>query len=328
MKIYSKILIIVSLFLSANVMAQTASQSHNSGRTPNSFFQSNGNVALETTQMSALADTIATIFHRSDDVVWSRIVYRVIDMRDKQNNQLYFPIMPNKTYKSLFRVMLEACVLDTLKMYPKVDETTVVANFDKPESKDDIKSFFSNYSWDGSSAVPKPIFEDDPVTNQSRIIDEQTDAYPEYAKNIKKFLIEEIVFFDKHYSRMYSKIIAIAPINTKNSSNVVADANSSFTKQGLDFWNYFKPSIGGWFLFDQLRPYLAKQYVIPNGNESKRMTYDDFFAQKLYSSYLLGDSNMFNRMLLQSYSTPDQIRKEQNRIDTEILNVEQDLWEY
>ena len=43
---------------------------------------------------------------------------------------------------------------------------------------------------------------------------------------------------------------------------------------------------------------------------------------------MLGDSNMFNRMLLQAYNEPEQILKEQKRIETELLNVEQDIWEY
>jgi len=67
-----------------------------------SFFEKNGTVALQTTSLNALADTIAVMNHRWDDVVWSRTVYRVIDMRDKQNYQLYFPIVPNEKYKVCF----------------------------------------------------------------------------------------------------------------------------------------------------------------------------------------------------------------------------------
>ena len=85
------------------------------------FFDLKGNVAIQTTQLDALADTIARINHRADDIVWSRIVYRVIDLRDKQNNQLYFPIKPNEKYKSLFRVILDASVEGGLKAYDKID---------------------------------------------------------------------------------------------------------------------------------------------------------------------------------------------------------------
>jgi hypothetical protein len=91
---------------------------------------------------------------------------------------------------------------------------------------------------------------------------------------------------------------------------------------------YFNGSILCWFAFDELRPELAKQNVISNGNGTQRLTFDDFFSQKLYSSYLLGDNNMFNRMLLQYVTDPIKLKNEQNRIETELMNVEQDLWEY
>ncbi len=37
---------------------------------------------------------------------------------------------------------------------------------------------------------------------------------------------------------------------------------------------------------------------------------------------------MFNRMLLEFVVDANKIRKEQQRIETELLNFEQDLWEY
>jgi gliding motility associated protien GldN len=145
--------------------------------------------------------------------------------------------------------------------------------------------------------------------------------YPAYIKEQLKFLIQEIVFFDKHTSRLYSKIIGIAPLYALTESNISLGTNNNA-------WFYFQSSVLCWFLFDELRPYLAKQYVIPNGNETQRLTYDEFFAQHLFSSYILGDSNMNNRMLLQYLVDPVKIRKEQKRIESELLNFEQDIWEY
>ena len=102
--------------LASGVNSQTVSKG-----SPQPFFSPNGNVAIQTDQMNALADTIAKINHRADDIEWSRIVYRVIDMREKQNNQLYFPVTPNEKYKSLFRLILEATVNGGLKAYEKKD---------------------------------------------------------------------------------------------------------------------------------------------------------------------------------------------------------------
>ena len=274
------------------------------------FFDSKGTVRIQTTELDALADTIAVVNHRADDVVWSKIVYRVIDMREKQNYQLYFPLRPNDEYKSLFRVMLEA-ITDGVSVYKKNSREI------KPSFADSLKLVGAELSktFAYNDNMDYNILQINPVSQQ--VVIENT-QYRNYVKNQMKFLIQEIVFFDKHTSRMYTKIMAIAPLYALQPDNV--DSKESMA--------YFRGSVLCWFAFDELRPYLAKQNVISNGNETQRLTFDEFFTQKLYSTYLLGDSNMFNRMLLEYVVDPIKIKKEQNRIETELMNVEQDIWEY
>ena len=75
----------------------------------NSFFDDMGIVSLETQELKESSDTLVTVFHRTDDIVWSRVVYRIIDMRFKQNYQLYTPVSAeDPVYSSLFRTMLRA----------------------------------------------------------------------------------------------------------------------------------------------------------------------------------------------------------------------------
>jgi gliding motility associated protien GldN len=283
------------------------------------FFERNGTVALQTTEMNSLADTIAVVNHRFDDVVWSRIVYRIIDMRDKQNYQIYFPTIPNDQYRSLFRLILDAVVNDTLRAYDKV-ERDIQPLYKSVLQKDSLKNIFTYVTNDtiNKTTSKEQLISEDPITQKLNV---SKFLYPAYIKDQLKFVVQEIVFFDKHTSRMYSKIIGIAPMYGLTESNISLGSNN-------DAWSYLQSSVLCWFLFDELRPYLAKQYVIPSGNDTQRLTYDEFFAQKLYSSYILGDSNINNRTLLQYLTDPDKIRKEQQRIETEMLNFEQDLWEY
>jgi len=58
------------------------------------------------------------------------------------------------------------------------------------------------------------------------------------------------------------------------------------------------------------------------------MTFDDFFSQKMYASYLLGESDTYGRMLLEYAVDEDALKAEQKRIETELVNFEEDLWEY
>ena len=92
------------------------------------FFDQSGKIRLQTTELDALADTIAVISHRADDIVWARVVYRVIDMREKQNYRLYFPTRyDNPTYRNLFKVMLDAICEDGLTAYERGVEGETLA---------------------------------------------------------------------------------------------------------------------------------------------------------------------------------------------------------
>ena len=143
-------------------------------------------------------------------------------------------------------------------------------------------------------------------------------SYNNFVRNQLKYMIQEIVFFDRHYSRLYSKILAIAPMNPDYAD----------IYEGMPVMDALYGQILFWVPFDAFRPYMAQQYVTPRGSDTKRVTFDDFFAQKKYSSYLVGVNNVYGRMIPDVATTYEEMHKEQQRIETELLNVEQDLWEY
>lgn len=325
-----KALIVCVLVASAG-FAAFAQTPNTENEKPLPFFNKNGTIAIQTRQMNALADTIAVTDHRADDIVWSRIVYRIIDLRERQNNQLYFPILPNEKYKNFFRILLDETLNGRVKGYAKKDNNIQPIYSTALDLEKIAKDVYVDNEYDAASdqVARYPAIIKDPVTNSYEI--DQT-MIGKYSESQRKFIIQEIVFFNRHYSRMYSKIIGIAPVLITNEVNVqklrgLAPGQKLETCCG-NIWLFLINSVNVWYLYDELRPALAKQYIIPNGNETERLTYDEFFSQRLYSSYILGDANMFDRMLLQQYSDAKDIRREQKRIESELLNFEIDLWEY
>ena len=290
-----------------------------------SFFDEMGSARIQTEEFSQAHDTIVMVDHRIDDVIWSRYVYRIIDMRYKQNYQLYFPTKPDDAdYRSLFKVIVDA-VVDGLPIYEKNMETIKPDFKQAPIRRRDIPTMFmaddpmADYSDDPShydvSSSDAMLIHYDSVADQ---LTPENYAYEKLVKNQLKYLIQEVVLFDKHTSRLHSKIMAIAPlqsdkISTRDSSNVMAS---------------LRESIMFWIPFDQLRPYMAIQYAIPNRNEVKRVTFDEFFQKHLYTSYIVGEGNMYNRWIPDYAKKEAEVKKEQARIAEELLNFEQDLWEY
>lgn len=290
----------------------------------NSFFDDMGLIRLETQELDEAADTLVTISHRKEDVVWARIVYSIIDMRFKQNFPMYFPTRSDDPrYKSLFKVILDA-IADGMPIYEK--------------AMDDIKPV-----WDeplNRSMIPSLTMIDDPMEDYSneenRYDIETSDAmllhydsvndvmtthlygYEDFVKNQLKYLVQEVIFFDRHTSRLYRKILAIAPMHADKIVSREPDMVADAVLESMLFW----------IPFDALRPYLAKQYMIPSQNEMKRVSFDEFFTKRLYSQYILGEGNMYDRMILHYEMDEKEIKKEQARIESELLSFEEDLWEY
>ena len=292
-----------------------------------SFFDEVGSARIQTEEFSQAHDTIVMVDHRLDDIIWSRYVYRVIDMRYKQNYQLYFPTkVDDPDYRNLFKWIVDA-VVDGLEIYPKNPETI------KPDFKTTAPFTKVQIPRDAMMVVDQTEDHSDDdefyniATSRAMLVNYDSVAdvmslqpfsFESVVRNQLKYLIQEIVFFDKHTSRLHTKIMAIAPlhpvlISTQDSTKVMSS---------------LRESIMFWIPFDHLRPYLAMQYVIPNRNETKRVTFDEFFQKRLFTSYIVGEGNMYNRWIPDYSGTPTQIKKEQERIATELLNFEQDLWEY
>ncbi len=289
-----------------------------------SFFDELGSAKIQTEEYSQAHDTIVQVEHRLDDIIWSRYVYRIIDMRYKQNYQLHFPNTADDTdYKNLY-LLIAGAVIDGLPIYEKTNGT-IKPDFKRQEpiSKKDIPYAFFIYD-------PQVDHSDDPTFYQpccseamlihydsvANMLELNSFAFDKQVRNQLKYLVQEITFFDKHTSRMYHKIIAIAPLHAERISSTT-DVSAALIE-----------SIMFWIPYDQLRPYLAMQYVIPNRNETKRVTFDEFFQKHLYTSYIVGEGNMYNRWIPNYTKTAQEAKKEQERIASELLNFEQDLWEY
>jgi gliding motility associated protien GldN len=150
--------------------------------------------------------------------------------------------------------------------------------------------------------------------------------FEQFAKNQLKFMIQEIVFFDKHYSRLYSKIMAIAPLHADNLTKTsLAPGQKTSEELKSALWEQML----FWVPFDSFRPYMAMHYVPQTSNNTKRVTFDDFFQQKHYSSYVVGVYNVYNDRIITDYvTTREEVKAEQDRIERELLDFELDLWEY
>lgn len=84
-----------------------------------------------------------------------------------------------------------------------------------------------------------------------------------------------------------------------------------------------------WFPFDNLRPLLQAEYMKLTGrNIAPLVNFDDFFTTRQFNSYIIKDYDMKSRDIDEISDDAVFLKQMQDEIEGEILNFEQDLWNY
>lgn len=233
-------------------------------------------------------------FLREADVMWTKRIWRIIDLREKINHDMYFPIDVIAGRKSLMQLIWDGVTKDG-NLIAYSDEND--GDFTTQLSKTDLDNKYN--TWDTTQI-------DDPATGDLVEKITQRQFIP---SEVKQFRVKEDWFFDKQRSVMDVRIIGIAPIRffQKNGEQRIETM----------FWIYFPEAR---FLF-------ANAEVYNKSNDAERRTYDDIFWKRRFSSYIYKESNVYNRRINTYLSGLDALL-EAEKIKEDIFNMEHDLWEY
>ncbi|GGI27809.1 hypothetical protein GCM10008119_29510 [Pedobacter mendelii] len=123
-----------------------------------------------------------------------------------------------------------------------------------------------------------------------------------------KFRIKEDWIFDTKRSIFEPRIVGIAPLKYNEISKV------------------WQPVF--WVSYDELRPIIAHKRLVNTNNDASSLSFDDFFLRRLFSSYIVKESNPGDNKLRDIISDPRERLMESERIKKSVLDYEQGLWEY
>ena len=227
-------------------------------------------------------------FVREADIFWSRRVWRVIDVREKQNLPFVYPAAP------LFDILKKAILDGELDAYAASDR-----DFLRPLAGEELSRVFATVD-------TVPIFDPTDYRESLRII-ENDFGY----EDIKRYRLEEVWYIDRRTSTLQVQVLAISPLRDKT------DDNGNFQYELPMFRVYFPHA----------RHTLARAPAFVTGNDSARYSWDDLFQQRRFSSYVYKGSNIRDERLSDVYSGRELLR-EAEQLEAEIFNREQDLWSY
>jgi gliding motility associated protien GldN len=243
---------------------------------------------------------------RKDDALFSERVWREIDTREKMNQVFRYAAQDDNGDQRFISILVKAVRSGKVTAFSPDDD-----RFTTPLDSAGFETALNGGG--GEKCDTNAVYN----LNDPNKIDSFVVVCPTLnPDDIVKFRIKEDWVFDREASRLFCRIIGIAPMKTVYG----ADKKTEIGARPL-FWLYYP----------DLRPILAKYEVYnPKNMGQSRMTWEELFESRMFSSYIVKSTldNPLNKNIRNYIKDPILALLEGDNIKNKIFDYEQNLWSY
>lgn len=234
---------------------------------------------------------------READVMWSQRIWRKIELAEKINLPIFYPLDDIDDRDNLLEIIMEAMRAEEIVPFDS-----------RPVDGDEFKHIMSVGAAD--SLMGRTIVETDVDEYGDPVYTEQFDLFT--ASDLVAYSLKEDWYFDKQRSQTVVEIRGIMPVFEYFDGD-----------KGI-----MVPKNGPWFYFPELRYVLINKEVFNRKNETARLTFDDLFLKRYFSSHITKAANVYDRTLLGAGYRGLDLLLEAEKIKEEMFNYEHDLWSF
>ncbi|MGG9971227.1 gliding motility protein GldN [Ferruginibacter sp. SUN002] len=238
---------------------------------------------------------------RVDDAVYRQKLWREIDAREKINLPFMYAADENNGNQRFISILMKAIQDSAVTVFSNIDD-----RFTTPMTIAQVAEAISG----GTEVVDIYDSLGNKIGTKEVVREVNLDSF-------YKFRIKEEVVFDKEASRLFWRILGIAPVK-----NVITSAGVALGETEL-FWVYYP----------DMRPVFAKYEIYNGKNFGARMSWEELFESRMFSGRIIKSTidNPFDKQFKEMKGLAENgvfQLLEGERIKEKIFNYEQDLWSY
>ena len=228
-----------------------------------------------------------------EDAAWRRDIYRQLDLTKDENAVLYFPTTPQGGRMNLFTFLFKQMLRGKITAYDYTidgNENFSEKNIVKAKELMDRYEIFYE-SKDGKIRV-----------NDADLPSDQ----------VKSYFVKESVYYDQRSATFRSKVTALCPVLLRGSDDFSANA---------------LPYPMFWVKYDDIASQLSKLMLMGSSyNNAAVMSADDYFTMNCYKGDIYKTTNLQDKILSNYCETDTAMRKEQNRIERQLVDFQDHVW--
>ncbi|RDI15993.1 gliding motility protein GldN [Flavobacterium sp. AG291] len=250
------------------------------------------------------------------DVLLARKVWEVIDLDQRINFPMYFPVEDNigDDRRSLFSVLMTA-IKDG-----QLTEVYDDSYFTLKKTGDDIQSsfYFKELNDYGREILNQnPGKTEDDLKAKGVLTAEHYTTSELNGADVSKYKIVGTWYFDKRQGEMKYRILGICPM--------AVDALTKL-RQGSEA----EPIELFWVFYPGARDVLHKAKAFNEKNSAQPITFDHLLNSRRFTAVIVKEENVYGDRLIEDYMKDNSQMQllEAERIKDKIRNFEQDMWNY
>lgn len=243
------------------------------------------------------------------DVLWSKATWEIIDLDERVNFPLYYPIDTNNIgsdRRSLYDVLVKNMKNGTIQ------DVYADSYFTEKRTLEDLDASLvyrdtTDYGIDQFNA-------------EGFVDDEYIREFTLDAADVEEWRIRGLWYLDKRQGELKYRILGICPVAGEARSKAFGDDGGGIDNRVELFWVYFPAA----------RKVLHDAKAFNRKNTSRPISFDHLLNSRRFNGLIYKEENVQGDRAVNEYINDNALMQllESDRIKEQIRNIEIDLWNY